>query len=359
MYKIISTFLGAVALLSLSAGAQMPDLARMDIVERSVPDGPVALVDNAAVGRGEFLFFYRMQVNALAQEAGGADRLKDHSRVLAGLSSLRELLEREILHQEAARRNLAPKANAVQAAYATRLAGLQEQLAGENEGAKQSEEEILAATGQTKEEALVSVKKSMMVDAARDALLKEKKATITNEEAKKFYDNKSDLFQRSDGLHLQQIFIQPKGAKEEAWAAAEKRVKKALARVRAGESFANVARELSESPDREKGGDLGPIPTEGLPPFYLEAAKDMAENDLSGVIKSDLGFHVIKLLSRVDGETLSFADAKENIVALLRQVKEEDIIGSFCEEAFDAGRVSVFLQLERQLALLEAQGQGN
>jgi len=342
------------AVWAVQAGAQAPDLSKMDVVERSLPDGPIALVDGKGVSRGDFLFLYRTELLAMA-DRGHVEKLPDKARVMAGLVSLRKLLEREILFQEALNRKISVTDKEADAAYLTRLDSLKKEMAGPD-GPAPDEAHILEKARQTREEALESVRKTLLVDKIGELIAGEKKSAVQEAEIRKFYDNRADLFKRPGTIHLLQIFVKPgpspKDAPEAGWEKARKTIDKALARIRAGESFETVAKEVSEAPDRDKGGDMGPVPEASLPPFFVEAARSMQPGAMSEIIRSDLGLHLIKLVAREAGGEIAFDEAKDRIAALLKNVKNEEIVSNFCQGVLDQGRVQIFVQLEKHLATL-------
>jgi len=338
-----------VLVLSIPAIAQAPDLDRMDVVERATPDGPVALVDGKPVDREDFLFLYQSQLTLLAMQSRAPD-LDDTVRVQIGLRSLGELIQREILWHEARRRKLTVSDEEVTTAYDRKLQSLQEQIAAESKIAP-TEEQILAKAGQTKEDARESVRKTILVNKVWEAIGKEAKVSVSDDEVAKFYEARPDLFKRADEIHLKQIFVRPHPAGREvdeaAWNTARERIEKALARIRSGQSFEAVARDASEAPDAKEGGDMGMMPAEQLPPFFAEAARALKPGGISDIIKSEHGYHVIKLVETVDGGIVPLAEARDRIKSVLVEAKTEDAVNAFCAPILnDPNRVRIFLSLD-------------
>ncbi len=350
----LAVFIVAVAGWTTGACAQPPDLTKLDIVERSIPDGPVALVDGKGVPRGDFLFLYRTELLAMSDH-GHVEKLPDKARVMAGLVSLRKLLEREILFQEALNQKITVSDKEVDTAYQARLDSLKKEMTGQD-GVAPDEAKVLEKARQNREEAIASVRKTLLVDKISNTITAEKKSPVQDSEVRKFFDNRADLFKRPGTVHLMQIFVKPPPAPKETpeagWEKSRKVMEKALARIRAGESFETVAKEVSEAPDREKGGDMGSIPEESLPPFFVEAARALQPGAMSDIIRSELGLHIVKLVAREAGGDIPFEQAKDRIAALLKDVKSEEIVSNFCQGVMDQGRVQVFLQLERHLAAM-------
>ncbi len=103
-------------------------------------------------------------------------------------------------------------------------------------------------------------------------------------------------------LNLAQILIElPEGAPAEVVAERRAQAERALARVRGGEPFADVARELSADLNRERGGEIGLRPADRLPELFVDAVAALEPGQVRPeLLRSGAGFHVLKLLDRRD-----------------------------------------------------------
>jgi peptidyl-prolyl cis-trans isomerase SurA len=101
-------------------------------------------------------------------------------------------------------------------------------------------------------------------------------------------------------VNVAQILVTvPEGADPATLAARQAVIDSALARVRAGEAFDAVAREVSEDGNRAKGGEIGLRPASRLPDIFVEAIKGLKEGELTPrPLRSGAGFHVLKVLER-------------------------------------------------------------
>jgi peptidyl-prolyl cis-trans isomerase SurA len=348
----------AVLLVSALAWAQTPDLTQLDIVERAVPDGPVALVDNTPISNQDFLNRYRFQ-RELYLLRHGKDSLPDPMRVKLGIQVLNELIEREILLAEGQRRKITVSNAEVDKEFASTMQRLATQIS-EKEGRTPSEDEILQKIGETRESAKERVRRDLILDKVRDAIAAEKAQPVTDEEIQSFYKENTQLFQQSSGVHIRQIFVRPKPnaqkATEAAWAEAQQRIEKAAARIRAGETFEAVAREVSESADKEKGGDWGFVKIEDLPEAFREPVAHLQPGQISGVIRSEHGLHLIQLVEKQEGTHVSLDEAKPRIAEAIRKANRDFVVEEFCQKAWqDSDRVKVFLPLQRLVGVLDGQ----
>lgn len=334
-------------LLGAAVRAQAPDLSGMDAVQRALPDGPVALVDGKPVTPEDFLFLYQSQL-ARMQFASHGKEIPESVKIKAGISTLAELVQREIVSQLGERRNLKVSQAEIDEAYNKQMKLLIKEFTSETH--TPTEAEILERSGQTREEGLRDIYKALMVEKATKALAEEKKLTITDQEAREFYDKNNARFQRPDTIHLKQIYARPgtdpATADEKAWAAAEKKIKDAEARFKVGESFEGVAKAVSDGKDKDNGGDMGPRPAQALPPVFVEMAKSMNPGDTSAPFKSEYGWHIIRLVAREGEANVPFEEAKDFIKDRLLVVKRVAAVEEYCQPIMaDEERVQIFLQL--------------
>ncbi len=101
-------------------------------------------------------------------------------------------------------------------------------------------------------------------------------------------------------LNIAQILVTvPEGSTLAAAAQRRERALAALARVRAGEDFATVAREVSEDGNRSQGGEIGLRQADRLPDLFVKAVQGVKPGDLAPeLVRSGAGFHVLKLIER-------------------------------------------------------------
>jgi peptidyl-prolyl cis-trans isomerase SurA len=101
-------------------------------------------------------------------------------------------------------------------------------------------------------------------------------------------------------VDIAQILVTvPENATPEAKAEREARAQQALVRVKNGEPFAQVARDVSEDAHRLEGGEIGSRPLARYPDLFVDAVKDLKVGAVTpALVKSGAGFHILKVLSR-------------------------------------------------------------
>ncbi len=81
------------------------------------------------------------------------------------------------------------------------------------------------------------------------------------------------------------------------------RAQAALDQIRRGENFAKVAASYSDAPDGLSGGAMGSRPLDRLPAIYADAVKSLKPGEVSDILRSPAGFHIVMLISRTGGST--------------------------------------------------------
>src|SRR5205814_9269003 len=113
-------------------------------------------------------------------------------------------------------------------------------------------------------------------------------------------------------------------AKPEVVAEKKKAAEAIAVRVKKGEAFDKVAKELSEDPSaKENSGDLDFFSKDQMVPEFSKAAFAMKKDEISDPVRSKFGFHVIKLTDRKAAETVPLEKAKPQLVAFLQRQKKE------------------------------------
>ena len=125
---------------------------------------------------------------------------------------------------------------------------------------------------------------------------------ITDSDVEDYLERQRRAAAAEAPLNLAQILISvPEGASEAVVAERRRLAEAALARVRAGEPFEAVARQLSEDAQREKGGEIGARPVSRLPDLFVEATRSLKVGEVTpALVRSGAAFHVLKVLSRGD-----------------------------------------------------------
>src|SRR4029450_5651220 len=117
-----------------------------------------------------------------------------------------------------------------------------------------------------------------------------------------------------------------------------------LARARAREDFATLAKESSEDPgSAPKGGDLGTFGRGQMVPAFEQAAFALKPGEVSGIVETPFGFHIIKVTERIPARKLPFAEVKDRLKLEMVQQKRQRAQQSFVNSLRAKAQIETFL----------------
>ncbi|MBC7993262.1 MAG: peptidylprolyl isomerase [Rhizobacter sp.] len=141
---------------------------------------------------------------------------------------------------------------------------------------------------------------------------------VTDLEIENWLDKQRAEAGAATEYNIAQVLVTvPEGASEGVLAERRARAEAALARIRRGEAFDVVAREISEDTNRAKGGEIGSRPANRLPDIFVEAVRPLKGGEVSpSLLRSGAGFHVLKLIERSDTSALSINQTRARHILL-------------------------------------------
>ncbi|WP_455539795.1 peptidylprolyl isomerase [Terrisporobacter sp.] len=147
---------------------------------------------------------------------------------------------------------------------------------------------------------------------------------VSESEMKKYYEkNKADYYTDTvDASHILLKTIDDKGKElsAEKKKEAKKKAEEALAKIKAGEDFAKVAKEYSQDSTASNGGELGTFGKGQMVPEFEKVAFSMKPGQVSDIVKTQYGYHIIKVTKKVDKQQ-SFKEVKSQIKSTLLSEK--------------------------------------
>jgi len=201
-------------------------------------------------------------------------------------------------------------------------------------GIKVSEKEIDSAieslkrkNGWTQEDLLAMLKKEgitweayrdrIKTDLERYTLINNQvksKIIVREEEILRYYEENKADFGSEESVHLAGIFLIRKNPEDEKESGELKRKGEDIfSRLKNGEDFGKLAKELSQGPGADEGGDLGTFKTVQLEPVLRDALKGIEEGGFTDLIPRANGIQIIKLIKRQRAQVKSFEEVKEAI----------------------------------------------
>lgn len=170
------------------------------------------------------------------------------------------------------------------------------------------------------------------------------KTVIPESEAKAYYDNNAERFNKPESVRASHILIKVEPTADETKKkAARAEIEKIQTRLKAGEDFAAVAKETSQDTGSgAKGGDLGLFTRGQMVKPFEDAAFALAQGAVSDIVETDFGYHLIKVTEKQAAGKYSFDEVKVNLTKYLKETKIKKDLSDFVKGLRDRAKIETF-----------------
>ncbi|TXD39230.1 hypothetical protein FRC98_02180 [Lujinxingia vulgaris] len=186
------------------------------------------------------------------------------------------------------------------------------------------------------------LRQNMARDARLENYLAEKyDLEVPADEIETYYNEHTDRFTRPDEVRARHILIKvERGADDEAVATARAKAEEVLALARAdGADFEALAKEHSEGPTAPRGGDLGFFAKERMVPEFSEAAFAMNAGEVSELVRTQFGFHIIQVVEKREAATAPLSEVSEAISVELRHQRRTQLFQRMLTELRESAEI--------------------
>ncbi len=298
----------------------------------SAADAPVAAPQVVARVNGVPIYYSELAPSVEKRMAQyrqlGSKANTDELRRRFQLKELDGLIARELLVQAGASLD----SKDIEQRIEKRLAG---SSAGKD-GQKSRSEEQLAATK-------AKLRRNILIDDYLESrgLLNPK---IDDQELRRFYDKNRQSFHEPKTVKASHILVMiPKNAtpeqEKEAWGKAEK----ILAELKNGGDFAQLAKQNSDCASKANGGDLGFIKLGFMPKEFDDAAFKLKPGEISGIVKTGYGLHIIRVSEVRPEGVRSFDEVKKFIAGYMRTDYQREKVDELVRELKKSARIEVLI----------------
>lgn len=159
---------------------------------------------------------------------------------------------------------------------------------------------------------------------------------LSDQEIEQYYQMNPDKFSTPEQRQARHILLRsdPKDSPE-LQAAKRKKLEAILALAKAGKDFSQLAKEHSEDASGKNGGDLGFFSKEQVVPPFAEAAFALKEGEISTIVETQFGLHLIKLEKIKPAQVTTLAAAREQISAELKAQRGKDLTFQLANQAYE------------------------
>jgi peptidyl-prolyl cis-trans isomerase C len=195
----------------------------------------------------------------------------------------------------------------------------------------------LRAMGFSPEQFEAQVVERAVCEAVVERELKNK-VVISDEHARKFYDENGEQFERPETARASHILLSTRNAETGQELSPEKKkekkeqMEKILERARKGEDFGALAKEFSEDPgSKEQGGEYT-FPRGKMVPEFETAAFSLKTNEISDIVTTQFGYHIIKLSEKMPPKKLAYAETEKDLKEYLVGQEVQKQLPAFMED---------------------------
>ena len=185
---------------------------------------------------------------------------------------------------------------------------------------------------------------------------------ISDEEAMAYYRKNNEYFNRPAKIKASQILIchtASQGCGSRLTRDEAKQMAENIRKIATPETFAKLAEKYSYDRTGEADGSLGII-TQGMAaPAFDKAAFSLKKGEISNVVETNYGFHIIYVTDKLDALSISFEEAKDEIKNTLEEEKVNTELSKYAEKLKKDAKIRKYTASERKEAISKHQGQAN
>ena len=295
-------------------------------VPETLPD-IIARVNGENVTKGDV----EKLIAQIEMNAGGPVPADKRNEVYRG--AIDRLVDMKLLAQEVKARGLTPDEQQL----ATEMQGIRGRFGSEEEFNK-----ALAAQNMTAEKlkaelgTQTGVRKMMEAEA-------EKVPAVTDADVKDFYDKNPNEFKQPEQVRASHILFKAEGSDEAAKKKTRATAEMVLKEARSGKDFAELAKKHSTDGSAPQGGDLGFFEKERMVPEFANAAFSLQPGQISDIVETQFGFHIIKVTERKAPGTLELTNVAPQVKQFLTQKRQQDHRQAFLKELRSKAKIEVLI----------------
>jgi peptidyl-prolyl cis-trans isomerase C len=305
--------------------AQAPEAAPPKPVPAELPD-PVARVNGETIGRGEF----ERAIRTIEGRAGGPVPAERRDEIFRGV--LDQMVAVRLLTQESTARHIVVSDTDVD----SRFAQIRQQFPTE-----QAFTQALSVQQMTTDALKRDIRHDLAVSQLIESVV-EPSVALGATEVKDFYDQNPDRFKEPESVRASHILIRvAPDATEEAKQKARAEAESVLKQLKAGADFAQLAKEHSQDGSAAQGGDLNFFTKDQMVPAFADAAFALKKDEISDIVETQFGLHIIKLTDRRAARTVPLSEVQDQIKDYLVGQKREAATSAFVASLKTKGKVEI------------------
>lgn len=311
----------SIALISTSAPAE----------EKKTSNEKVAVVNGVTITQAALQKELNFHLQRAAQRGM---QISETQMVKLKKDVLENLIEREILYQESQKAGIKIEKKAID----EQLSVIKQRFPTEKDY-----QNALKQMNFSEEDVKMQFKRGLAVKGLIDQQVGQK-IIVTDEESKAYYEGNPQLFKQPEQVKASHILIKVESnADEKKKGEARQKIIDVQEKLKNGEDFAALAKEYSEGPSSVKGGDLGYFRRGQMVKPFDDTAFTMKPNEVSDIVETRFGYHLIKVYDKKPETVLAYAEIKDKLNERMKQQKTEQEAGKYIDELKKGVKIERFL----------------
>lgn len=246
-----------------------------------------------------------------------------------------EMINQELLYQDSQKQKVSLAKEAVD----KEVGAFQKQFPNEDQY-----REWLTKMQFTEESFKSQFKKRMMVRALVDKNIISK-VNIKDDEAKAYFEKNPDKFRVEESVRARHILIKlDKAADEKTKADARKTLTEIKKKILSGDDFDELAKAHSQGPSGSRGGDLGYFKKGQMVKPFEEAAFKLAVNEVSDIVETRFGYHLIKVLDHKSPANPKYEEVKDKAIKMVRDERIRSQVSDYIGKLRAQAEIETFVE---------------
>ncbi|MFW5995181.1 MAG: peptidylprolyl isomerase [Spirochaetia bacterium] len=330
MTSVRATGLFLAIALSITVTACANDGDNGEASDAQSSEDVVAVVNGSEISRETF--DQQLEAQMQQSQAQGMEIDEDQR---SGIEEqlLDQLISRELLLQDGEERGIAPDEDDIE----EELEQIRSQFPSE-----EAFEEALEQQNLTLEEIEGNIAEQMIIEEILESdVLTD--SDIDEDAAQEFYDENPELFETPPQVRASHILVLTQDLDEDEQAEAREEIETVQERLESGEDFADLAQEYSDDGTAEDGGDLGFFSEGQMVPEFEEAAFDLEVGEVSDIVETQFGYHIIRKTDEREAGTQDFEEARGQIEQFLGQQEQQEMFDSYVDSLREEAEIETNL----------------
>ncbi|MGA8180691.1 MAG: peptidylprolyl isomerase [Desulfobacterales bacterium] len=317
-----------IAILLIFLAGSFPALAK----DTKSPTEKAAVVNGVVISQKELakeMDFHLQRISRQGLQLSKEQMAELKNKVLGNL------IDREILYQESQKSGIKVDKNKID----EELSVIKKRFPSMDEYKK-----ALSTMKISEDEIKNQIKKKLAINALVDMKIAQK-IVVTDKETKTYYDANPDLFKQPEQVRASHILIKVEaGADQQKKAQAMQKIKEIQQKLKDGQDFAALAKKYSEDKGSSaNGGDLGFFARGQMVKPFEDAAFAMKPNEVSDIVETQFGYHLIKVYRQKPGKILVYAEVKDLLTERMRQEKTQQEATKYIAELKKDAKIKRYL----------------